>query len=94
MAKKKTHTTADGLPVQSFASLLQALGTLTRNRCVIQLKENAAEAHTRKTKTTEPLANTTEDMKGNVEDATFTVISDATPLQERALKLLGLYPVR
>ena len=94
MAKKKTHTTVDGLPVQSFASLLQALGTLTRNRCVIQLKENAAEAHTRKTKATEPSTKTAEDRKGNVEDATFTVISDATPLQERALKLLGLYPVR
>ena len=42
----------------------------------------------------EPLAKTAEAIKGNVEEATFTVISDATPLQERALKLLGLYPVR
>ena len=46
------------------------------------------------TKATERLAKTAEDRKGNVEEATFTVISDATPLQERALKLLGLYPVR
>ena len=94
LAKKKMHTTADGLPVQSFASLLEAMGTLTRNRCVMRLQENTAKAHTRKTKATEPVAKTAEAMKENVEEATFTVISDATPLQERALKLLGLYPVR
>ncbi|MGC9260744.1 MAG: hypothetical protein ACP5I8_11815, partial [Phycisphaerae bacterium] len=91
MAKKKTHTTVDGLPVQSWASLLEAMGTLTRNRCVMRLKENPTAAHTRKTKAS---AKTAEDMKRTVEEPTFTVISDATPLQERALKLLGLYPVR
>ncbi len=92
--KKQTLTTVDGLPVQSFLTLLEALGTLTRNRCVIRLKENTAEANTRKTKASKAFAKTAKKMKGKVEEPTFTVISDATPLQERALKLLGLYPVR
>ena len=57
-------------------------------------KENTAEANDRKTKASETFAKTAEKMKGKVEEPTFTVISDATPLRERALKLLGLYPVR
>lgn len=32
--KKKEKTTAEGLPLHSFPDLLQALGTLCRNRCV------------------------------------------------------------
>ncbi len=80
--------------VQSLASLLEAWATLTRNRCVLRLKENSDAANTRKTKASQAHAKTAEDMKGNVAEATFTVISDATPLQERALELLGLYPVR
>ena len=45
--KKQTLTTVDGLPVQSFLSLLETLGTLTRNRCVMRLKENSASANDR-----------------------------------------------
>jgi transposase len=33
--KKKTHTTAEGLPVQSFRTLLAHLGTRCRNTCVV-----------------------------------------------------------
>jgi transposase len=33
--KKKTHVTADGLPVQSFRTLLAHLGTRCRNTCVL-----------------------------------------------------------
>jgi len=33
--KKKTHTTAGGLPVQSFRTLLAHLGTRCRNTCVV-----------------------------------------------------------
>ena len=33
--KKKTHLTPDGLPVQSFRTLLAHLGTRCRNRCVV-----------------------------------------------------------
>ena len=34
--KKAERTTPDGLPVHSFNTLLQELGTLCRNRCRIQ----------------------------------------------------------
>jgi len=33
--KKKTHATTDGLPVQSFRTLLAHLGTQCRNTCVV-----------------------------------------------------------
>ena len=33
--KKRTHTTPDGLPVQSFRTLLAHLATRSRNTCVI-----------------------------------------------------------
>ena len=33
--KKKTHQTPDGLPVQSFRTLLAHLGTRCRNTCVV-----------------------------------------------------------
>jgi len=33
--KKKTHLTPEGLPVQSFRTLLAHLGTRCRNRCVV-----------------------------------------------------------
>ena len=33
--KKKTHLTPDGLPVQSFRTLLAHLGTRSRNTCVV-----------------------------------------------------------
>ncbi len=64
--KKKTHRTAEGLPVQRFRSLIADLGTLCRNRCRFGEGPDAQILH----RTTEP-----------------------TPLQARALTLLGLYPV-
>ena len=33
--KKKTHQTPDGLPVQSFRTLMAHLGTRSRNTCVV-----------------------------------------------------------
>ncbi len=91
LEKKHSHKTKDGLPVQSFASLLGALGTLTRNTCVMRLKNDSADDKSQKTSVA---AKTEPNKKGKTEEPKFTVISDATPLQERALKLLGLYPVR
>jgi transposase len=38
--KKKTHTTAGGLPVQSFRTLMAHLGTRCRNRCVMTADPN------------------------------------------------------
>ncbi len=59
--KKLQRRTPDGLPVQSFDTLLQNLATRTRNTCRIQ-----SSGHT------------------------FQQITPATPLQARALQLLGL----
>ena len=38
--KKKTHTTPDGLPVQSFRTLLAHLGTRCRNTCIVSADPN------------------------------------------------------
>jgi transposase len=38
--KKKTHATSDGLPVQSFRTLLAHLGTRCRNTCVVTSDPN------------------------------------------------------
>ncbi len=38
--KKKTHVTTDGLPVQSFRTLLAHLGTRCRNTCVVTADPN------------------------------------------------------
>ena len=38
--KKKTHQTADGLPVQSFRTLMAHLGTRCRNTCVMTADPN------------------------------------------------------
>ena len=38
--KKKTHLTPDGLPVQSFRTLLAHLGTRCRNTCVVAADAN------------------------------------------------------
>jgi transposase len=61
--KKSTHRTAEGLPVQSFATLLRELGRRCRNTCVIA-----------------------SDPSGN----TFEQLTDLTPLQAEALRLLEL----
>ncbi len=91
LAKKHSHKTQDGLPLQSVASLLGALGTLTRNTCAMRLKDDAVEDKAQKMPVP---AKTEQKKKGKTEEPKFSVISDATPVQERALKLLGLYPVR
>jgi transposase len=65
-AKKATHVTTSGFPAQSFASLLDHLATLARNRCA---------------------------MKDDAEGASFVLHTQPTPLQQRAMQLLGLYPV-
>ena len=59
--KKLTHQTADGLPVQSFATLLRELGKRCRNTCLV---------------TTDPSG------------ATFAQLTDPTPLQAEAFRLL------
>ena len=38
--KKKTHATQDGLPVQSFRTLMAHLGTRCRNTCVVTSDPN------------------------------------------------------
>ena len=48
LAKKHSHKTQDGLPLQSFASLLGALGTLTRNTCLMRLKDNPVKDNAQK----------------------------------------------
>ncbi len=43
--KKQTHTTASGLPVQSFRTLMAHLGTRCRNRCVMTADPNQTAFH-------------------------------------------------
>jgi len=43
--KKKTHTTAGGLPVQSFRTLMAHLGTRCRNKCVMTADPNQTAFH-------------------------------------------------
>ena len=62
-SKKSTHQTADGLPVQSFATLLRELGTRCRNTCLV-----------------------VSDPSGN----TFEQLTEMTPLQAEAFRLLDL----
>jgi transposase len=62
-AKKISRVTADGLPVQSFHTLLRNLATRCRNTCRIP---------------------------SDASGATFQQLTEATPLQSRALQLLGL----
>ena len=61
--KKTVKLTPDGLPVQSFSTLLANLGTRCRNRCRA---------------VSDPMA------------PAFTLVTDPTPLQRKALELLGL----
>lgn len=62
-AKRVSRLTADGLPVQSFHTLLRSLATRCRNTCRIP---------------------------GDQTGTTFQQLTQATPLQARALQLLGL----
>jgi len=64
--KKKTRQTEDGLPIQSFSSLLALMSTLCRNRCRLA------------SDTTAPPVD---------------VLTDITPLQQRALDLVAAFPV-
>jgi transposase len=43
--KKKTHTTPDGLPVQSYRTLIAHLGTRCRNTCVVSADPNQIPFH-------------------------------------------------
>ena len=43
--KKKTHMTADGLPVQSFRTLMAHLGTRGRNTCIVSADPNQTPFH-------------------------------------------------
>lgn len=63
MEKKMSKTTDDGLPVHSFTTLLEELGTHTRNIC-------AAGSHD--------------------SEITFPVLSELTPIQQRAYELLEI----
>ena len=62
-AKKVSRLTPDGLPVQSFHTLLRSLATRCRNTCRIPSGPSRT---------------------------TFQQLTEATPLQARALQLLGL----
>jgi hypothetical protein len=61
--KERDHRTPDGLPVGSFATLMDELRTLARNRIVPH---------------------------GAPDDAAFEVLTEPTPLQARALELIGV----
>ncbi len=61
--KERDHVTPDGLPVGSFATLLDELRTLARNRIVPH---------------------------GAPDAAAFEVLTEPTPLQARALELIGV----
>ncbi len=61
--KKARKMTPDGLPVQSFSTLLAELGTRCRNRCR---------------------------MASDPDAPAFTLMAEPTPLQRRAMELLGL----
>jgi Transposase DDE domain len=61
--KEQTKLTADGLPVQSFRTLLANLASLVKNR----VRPHGADAQ-----------------------ATFTALTQPTPLQQRAFDLLGV----
>jgi len=65
--KKTARLTPDGLPIHSFDTLLEELGTRCRNEC--QLKTDSSAP-------------------------TFYKLTQPNPLQERALQLLGLFPVK
>lgn len=45
LQKKKAHTTTDGLPVQSFRTLMAHLGTRCRNTCVVSADPNHTPFH-------------------------------------------------
>jgi hypothetical protein len=61
--KKTVRLTTEGLPIQSFSTLLAELSTLCRNRCRIASDKDAPS---------------------------FARLTDPTPLQAKALHLLGL----
>ncbi len=61
--KKVTHQTANGLPAQSFTTLLRELGTRCRNTCLV-----------------------VSDPSGS----TFDQVTDMTPLQAEAFRLLDM----
>ena len=64
-AKKADRITTDGLPVQSFDSLMMHLASQTRNHCRLSSPPSGSG---------------------------LTQITEPTPLQARAMKLLDLYP--
>ena len=64
--KAVSKRTDDDLPVHSFRSLLQDLGTLTRNRCI------------------QPAVGA---------DHPVHILSEPTPVQEKAFRLLGVAPM-
>ena len=66
LQKKKTRTTADGMPLHSFDTLLADLATRVRDRCRLSTDPNGAP---------------------------FSKLTRLTPLQHKAMTLLGLFPV-
>lgn len=63
--KKRTRRTSEGLEIHSLDTLLEHLGTRTRNDCILR-----------------------QDAEGPI----VQKLTDPTPLQEKALTLLGLFP--
>ena len=66
LEKKNTRQTADGLPIQSFPTLLANMTTRCRNRCSLNSDPTAPS---------------------------INLLTDPTPLQQRALDLLAAFPV-
>jgi hypothetical protein len=65
--KKAVRLSPDGLPIHSFDTLLEELGTRCRNLCRLKAQPSAP---------------------------TFIKFTELDAFQERAMKLLGLYPVK
>ena len=82
--KKATRKTADGLEVHSFETLLAALATRCRNTCRVGLSG------------VRPIANgkTKEELLDSASvNIHYEELTEPTPLQTKALQLLGLFPV-
>jgi len=77
--KKIRRTSTDGLPIHSFHTLLQILATRCRNRCRIPQPD---------------LRRKKKEKEEEEKPTTFDLITEPSPIQRRALELIGMFPVR
>jgi len=104
-AKEKAYTkrTEEDLPVQSFQTLLKDLGTITRNRCRVTCQAESqgpveAQARQERADTVPPETQVRAKGRRRPKDMapqatgpyTLEKTTEPTPLQHRALELLGV----